>query len=1662
MRRRDLSIILVISMLVSVLWVTGPLGTVEASAQTYKGGFSVTPTKYDDSGIALDTGFLLSARIPVTLDYLKQNLSIRDQASPEITQLTDGRFLIKPSEKLENGRLYIIDIRTPDGQTVSFAFQTPRDFSIAGSLPRNTSVNVPVNTGIEVYFTYPDVEDFEKFFEISPKVEGRFEEHGYARCFIPKKLEPGTVYTVTVKKGLRAANGTLSLNDDYTFSFETSPDSSMTADPNPGYLGITDIWFDFSTREKPVIPFYLYLPDTGNSQKNVDVKASVYSFPDEDALIAAIREREKVPYWASYTGSKVRTDVSSLEKVLEFTQSFNTGVWSSMYIMLPESLPHGFYIIELSCGNLSAQAFIQSSDVSAFFLEDNAGGLFWVNNIVTGRPSASALVYDPQTGKSAKTDRDGLARLSGTSDGKDPAKMDIYKIKTADGLISLLNTGYLYVPYDDEYDMDLNWRYLQTDRTLYKPDDSVKFWGFVKSRTDNTFPEKVTAEISEDVYLIPIYGELGSSIIPFFTEKSLVSVTLDVKDGFFSGEVKLPLLDPGLYNLVIRSGDKIVGSTYIQVENYVKPQYQLTVTSDKNAVFTGEKITFTVRASFFDGTPVSNIPVNYTIYGYNNSETGKGTTDRNGLMTVEYIPSYQEGMQGGNYFGFSASATLPETGEIHEYHSFRVFANRTELETEGEIRDGTATVSVAAHRVELETLNDDDPSNDRYLGEAIAGQKAEVKVYRVTWDKKETGEEYDYINKAVRKIYEYRERKTPVIQKTLVTGADGKTAFEFPVDKDLEGYYMAEITSQDEDGKPLKYQITLYDRTRSRYEPEKADYYYLKADRESYGSGTPVNIRFYRGDEPVTGFRALFVEARNGILSAEVKDQPVYAKPFDASLSPNYHVFGVMLTDTGYISSDCQVPYDYEEKRLSIDIKTDRESYRPGDACTVTVTAKDRYGRPVSAIVNVSAVDEALLSLSDQAINPLEQLYSWIGSGITRSSSTRANSPMYAGIAGYSKKTTIRFDEKYAIMDSAQSAAPQAAKSAGISEGISLRSDFSDTTLFETIRLDENGKGTLTFKLPDSVTSFRLAAAAISTDLQAGSGIVSAKVSMPFFISDSMSLTYLSGDTPYVGVTAYGQELGEDEDVVFELRCKELGDYVKTATAKAFERAYIPLPGLSEGTYNIEIYARSRGGLTDGIKRTVQVFRTYRTAETASCRDLVPGVRIDAGDGGLTTLIITDRGRGRLVSGLTSLALGYGHRLDQKLTTYQAQKLLNEILKPQEPLYEPAVPEVLSYRNDDGGYGILPYSSSDIRMSSLLAPWLSEVTDTASLKRYFYNALLTDDTVNASALYGLAALGEPVLTDLETARNTENLSLTDYILVGMAYEMLGETDTAMEIYNTRIKGSLEYMDPYIRVRVKNGDTDTSLEQTALLAAFTAGLGMEESDKMYAYVVNSSSNNVYTGAEQLIYLTERLRSVTDSAVEFDYTYDGRSRHVRLDAGQCEIIRIPSAKAADFKVTAVSGSASVVSVYEAPLAHNAGNDSNVTITRKYFNALTGEETTTFTPNDIVKVQIDYDIGGAAIDNTYEITDYAPSGLKPISTPSSYGITDNMGWYYRNIDGQKVTFVVGRRDKDTDEYRPLVYYARVAAPGEYTAEGTVAQGSVVKSSITVNGSQLVKILP
>jgi len=385
--------------------------------------------------------------------------------------------------------------------------------------------------------------------------------------------------------------------------------------------------------------------------------------------------------------------------------------------------------------------------------------------------------------------------------------------------------------------------------------------------------------------------------------------------------------------------------------------------------------------------------------------------------------------------------------------------------------------------------------------------------------------------------------------------------------------------------------------------------------------------------------------------------------------------------------------------------------------------------------------------------------------------------------------------------------------------------------------------------------------------------------------------------------------------------------------------------------------------------------------------------------------------------------------------------------------------DLSQYQKPDGGYGILPYSESDAELSALMASLLKNETGAQMLKQYFYSLIFAEPgRVNAPALYGLAVLGEPVLIDLNKAKEVSNLTLKDYMYLALAYEALGETHVAAGLYNSKVSPSLESLDPYTRVKASE-DTDEILKHTALAAVLASKLDLPDKNELFQYIRDNYSGKILINVEKLLFVMEEYEKLPAGNVEFTYEYDGNTYNETLKDGGSVVVKVPSVRLAELKITKVSGEATVVSVFKAPLTSQIQPDDNLKIKRTYYNYATGEETTEFKHNDLVKVVLEWDISDIAMDRYYEITDFAPSGLKPVESPYHAGIREKGGiiWWFRNTDGQKVTFNVYR---DSENKEPMVYYARVVSPGTFKADGAIIQGTTVKDSMKITNDTTITI--
>ncbi|WP_105615271.1 Ig-like domain-containing alpha-2-macroglobulin family protein [Vallitalea okinawensis] len=1633
MKKRIVSVVLVCALLITAIYSNSFNSSIEVKAEAFRNGYTLIPQEQDSTGISTKSTFLLqSEEEKIALEQIDKELTINPEIEFTVSEQADG-FLITLEKELEKNKLYTFKFLES-----TWTFQTTADFKLLGTLPRTETSNVPVNTGIELYFSHYGAE-VEDYFEIEPNVSGKFEEHGNVVVFVPNALKEKTIYTITLKAGLSLAESEQSLEEDYTFTFETAAkDESEYTEPK-GYFNFSNMMNEFGTDEVPKIPmnYYVY-----NDKYDDSIKTNVYAYKSMNDFIEAIDKFSETPSWSYFGVEENKIATEGLDEVMSFEQPINQERSYQQFLDLPEGLPEGYYLVDCTWEDIQFQTFIQVTDLSFYYMESIDGSLLWINDLKSDKPVNSATVSEVGTDNLYTSNDDGIVEINNQSDQNEKKTYTI----EANGHSAVLLT-YRYYYYGTNQS-DMYWKYFQTDRNLYQPDDKVKFWGFMQHRYEDEKIDEVTVEIGQG-------GWWYWDFLPYFgQEMPYVIETFKVENGFYNGELSLPNLEQGGYQLTIKHKDEIISSTYIEVENYVKPAYKIEVTKDKEAIFVGEEVNFEVSTMFYEGTPVANLDVNYNIGGMDYKE-GVTTTDLLGKSVISFTPKYNSGYQDIVFAYANAYARLPESGQIYADETIRVFVNDIHVNIDAKIEDNKGFVTAQVNEIDLERINNGTAENDYdFLSNSVEGQKITGVIYKNEWKKREVGQYYDFINKEVKKQYDYYKETTKLQDIVLVTDQEGKAQVEINLPEDKNCYYTAELMTTDLSGKKMTFDP--YFSEPWSYDPYDYDYYMLQSEKEEYNVDEMMAIQFVKGEEALGEGNYLYVTAQNGIKDYDVTDSSSYSKVFDLASIPNVEVKGIYFNGKTYIESDSFIPrLNFEKNRIIFTAETDKSTYKPGEEVTVNLKAQvysDEMQRLVDAkdvMVNVSIVDEALFELWDQNVDTLQELYRWIGGGINSTYASHSNSgnnmiePMYYGLDM----------AKSDVMEDAAVRANYSMVTKESSAEVYVRSEFKDTAIFETVYLDEKGEGTLTFKLPDNVTAWRMTMAGISETLQAGSNIEELKVTLPYFISTNINSTYLVGDQPFIGVTTYGNELKEGEAVHYEVTCEETG-YVTTAEGKAFERVNIPLWEMEEGNYHITVKAVSESGYSDGLKEEINVVKTYHKVEAADYYDLEPGLTVKTNDAGMTSLTFVDQGKGLLMPTLYSLAYNSGKRVDQKYLAYKARDILMNSYGME--FYENEEVVLEDYQVDDGGYAILPYSESDVETTVKLLPVIKEDTNTLKVKMYLYNELNNEESRNrAAALYGLALLGEPVLLQAETLEQISNLTFKEEIYLALAFAELGDLYKAKALYKNEIQGYVETYDNVARVQYGHTE-DSYLEYTALVMMLASQLDLEEKELFFDYVTHAYSKEILVNAELMVYVGEEIGGLADEELKVSYIYDGEDYEKNVKNGWAVTVKVPSIKLKDFKITDVEGEAALVAVYDKEIVSNQ-KDEDLKVTRTYMSYSTGEVTNDFEESDIVKVKIDWDIAKTAIDNAYTITDFAPSGLKPIDNPWEIGLKTGNGYWYRDIDGQRVTFHVY---KNTEEYQPLYYYARVVTPGTYNAEGVIIQGSKVKDSMCIGESDQVTI--
>jgi len=1617
---------------------------------------TLEPASADSLGVAPGSAFTLKLQQPVPLASVRSSFSIEPRVGFDVKAADqEGKtFSITPETPLDPNKVYRfrLALAGPNEPGYSWAFQVAGDLRVVGSLPADRSTGVPLNSGIEIEFTHEGVNDPGNFFSISPFVPGIWQRYRRTLVYVPAvNLQPSTIYTCTVKQGLDLAGSDKTLGQDYVFSFETA---GATEGPPSSWFYIDTEVSEFAPTEPPFfsIGYGRYGEEASQLPK---VATKVLRYVGVAAFAAALEARAKFPYWAYLSRQNWDPPTAGLEPVLEADIQAQTFEWQN-YVVLPKTLPPGYYLVSFGYQGATYYTWIQVTDLSCYTVEATNDTAMWFNSLSSGQPVANVTVRPSKTGAPLGTSGpDGVARfatvesvvaLRSDRGVYEPVPPYYVTAKTPSGSELVIDLSPYWNAYSEGQKLyDEYWAYLYTDRPLYLPDDEVSFWGVLEPReraTSEVGKAKVELRSSYGVWGGPFgegWGEGGSS------DATLISVAeVDVIRHTFDGRVKLPNLRPGSYRLELVVGDTTLSTQYFDVATYTKPAYKVSLSADKKAVFAGEPVRFSVDTAFFEGTPVSEMRLAYSLDSAGTSLTGQLTTDITGRAGLSHTPAAgTDPLSLVRRDWLMVNADLPESGPIWRETGVMVFGKNAAIRTSVVADAGGMRVESRLNKVTLDRLNAGDGggasagwywgAEDEYVGDPVTGREVSGQLFEIRWDAREIGQYYDFVAKVTRKTYEYKEVKVPVETFTMTTGADGLASWTFAADQTKT--YFVRLDAKDDAGRAIATESYFYGQAFVGSNYGWHSYHVSPTDRDvaKYAVGETATLAVQDREAAVAprskGF--LFYTARRGLGTVEVKDAPEFSLVFTEDLIPNTNV-GAVYFDGRYYNDAyvAQVSFDYSVKKLDVSVKTDKDSYAPGEKAVIDVEVKDLGGAPVAAEVNLCMVDEALYYLSNQSVDLLATLYGrtvWTYIISTRSSH-------YKRLAGGG-----------------------GAESGG--EGGGARQDFVDTALFESIITGGDGKGRVEVTLPDNLTSWRLTYQALASGVRAGSGSIGVPVRLPFFVELSMNETYLAGDKPVIQARAYGTALPSGTAVTFTAKLGKVkadgtlaSKDIPAVNGPAFKPSGIALGTIEKGSYRLTVTGKATlpGGTTveDTLIKPIDVPETYLRLDRADYYQVGEGLKVTAEPGELAILTFSDLERGKYLQMLWRL-VGGGSRADMKAAAAVARRLLTGYYDYEEQYLPPAPSEseLLTCQRDDGGVGILPYASSNLELTAKATALDDVGFDRDGLLSYLGNVYDTE-TGNGEryfvALYGLAALGQPVLADLEKAASEPDLSVKEKLYVAMGLIELGDEETARGIFAGVLEAEGDRVGPLLRLNVSR-DQEEIIAATSLAAVIATQLRADEAGALREYLLDNVPWEDLNLMEMAVLLQAAVPVAPTEPVAFTLQPDGTT--VSLKPGEVYTCLRTAEELASLGFSGVQGKVGLCVSYRAPVdlgsAGRHGGQAN--LKRTYWVA--GKETSTFDAGDVVKVVINYSVTAHAPEGPYQIVDFLPAGLKAVPWPRHLGINDPDTSYPVEVDGQKITFYAsfepGPVDPKTGKPAPrggsgkAVYYARIVSLGSFKAD-------------------------
>ena len=1034
-------------------------------------------------------------------------------------------------------------------KTYKWTFETIDRPRIVTTFPRDGEEKADPWGGLEVTFSSPmDPESINGNFSIRPTVAATqvftYWWNSDTRLNISFPSQASTDYEVTLSGDIQGRYGD-ELGEDTTIRWRTRAMDPMVYLHSPYRIGTYNAYTQTMA----------YVTVRNLSQVNF----ALYDMPLEDFLRA--NSENWWDYWDGYRGdadSLIRQWSLDVEPQLNHTLIYGTNLAGDEK---EQALAPGLYFLEVWADPEDVYAEAQGygwlpthkqmlvvSRHNLSLKTTSSEALVWATNLRSGDvlPGLPVEVMD-ENGEilgEGETGRDGVYVVE-EHKATDPwtpvfAFVGDPERPDEDFAVAINQWSDGISPWEfnlpvEEYQQPFA-AYFFTDRAIYRPNQTVYFKGILREDDDAHY-SLPTGNGEVDIV---IWDPQGTKVY----QEALPLSDMGTLDGEFTLGEEAAL---GFYSIEATYKKQYFGAGF-QVAEYRKPEFQVTVETDKAEYAQGDEINTSAQATYFFGGPVANAEVRYSVLSADYAFDYQGTGwwdftdyDFSRNRGEAYYGAYGELItEGSGTTDEEGRFTFSVDADIAKYiasQRFTLEVTVTDVNNQEVSSRAEAVVHKGLYYIGLRP--------ERYVGRV--DQENGVDVITVDWNSDPSPEreltvvfsEHNWYS--VRKqaedgryYWESTVEDIPVFTTTITTDAEGEGTVSFTPEKG--GVYKVIASGLDDEGNEVRSSTYMWVSGRKyvNWRQENNDRIDLVADQRSYQVGDTATILVphpYQG--PV---KALVTIERGHIYQHWVQTLETNSEqieiPITEDLIPNVFVSVVVVKgedETNPLSSFkigyTQLPIDTAEKELKITLtpdKGDEGRYQPGETATYDVVVTNSQGEPVKAELALNLVDLSVISLADQS-GPDIVSYFWRERGLgvrTASGLTLSVDRINLAVAPEAKGGGGGLGEEFGV----------------------VRRRFPDTAYWNpNVRTDEEGRATVSVELPDNLTTWRMGARGVTGNTLVGEAEVDVVTSKDLLVRPVVPRFFVVGDQAQLAAVIHNNtDHALDVEVVFEAEGLEI------------------------------------------------------------------------------------------------------------------------------------------------------------------------------------------------------------------------------------------------------------------------------------------------------------------------------------------------------------------------------------------------------------------------------------------------------------------------------------------------------------------------------------------